>query len=88
MSLLSAVAVYFIIWWVVLFVALPFGLRTQEEDGDVTLGTVPSAPRGAHMRRALLRTTIIAALIFGALYVAVGVFGIGLDDLPRIAPSH
>ncbi|WP_127524003.1 DUF1467 family protein [Mesorhizobium sp. Z1-4] len=88
MSWISAVAIYFIIWWVVLFVALPFGLQTQDEDHDVTLGTVPSAPRGPHVARALLRTTIVSALIFALFYVAVVVFDFGLDSLPRIAPTR
>ena len=47
----------FIMWWLVLFAILPFGLRTQDEDEDVTLGTVSSAPRGPHMLRAVVRTT-------------------------------
>ena len=29
-----------------LFAMLPFGLHTQDEANDVTLCTVPSAPRG------------------------------------------
>jgi predicted secreted protein len=88
MSWISGAAIFFIIWWLVLFAALPFGLRTQDDDNDVTLGTTSSAPRGPHMVRALLATTIISALIFVALYVAVAVYGLGLDDLPRIAPTH
>ncbi|MEX0955782.1 MAG: DUF1467 family protein [Rhizobiaceae bacterium] len=88
MGWITGAAIFFIIWWVVLFVALPIGLRTQDEDGDVTLGTTPSAPRGPHMARALLLTTVIAAAVFGLLYVAVAVYGLGLDDLPHIAPSH
>lgn len=88
MGWITGVAIFFIIWWVVLFIALPIGLRTQDEDGDVTLGTIPSAPRGPHMVRALLLTTVIAAAIFAALYVAVTVYGLGLDDLPHIAPSR
>jgi predicted secreted protein len=88
MGLITGIAIFFIIWWVVLFIALPIGLRTQDEDQDVTLGTIPSAPRGPHMARALLLTTVIAAAVFGVLYVAVAVLGLGLDDLPRIAPSH
>ncbi|MFN6985499.1 MAG: DUF1467 family protein, partial [Rhizobium oryzihabitans] len=39
MPLLSVFAIYFIVWWTVLFVVLPIGLRTQAEDGDVALGT-------------------------------------------------
>jgi predicted secreted protein len=46
MGIGTSFAVYFLIWWVTLFVVLPFGLRTQEEDNNVTLGTTSSAPSG------------------------------------------
>lgn len=87
MSWISIIAIYFILWWVVLFAMLPFGLRTQEEDGEVTLGTVPSAPRGGHMLGAVIRTTLVAAVIFGAFYIAVVYYGFSFDDIPRIGPS-
>ena len=87
MGYFSAFAVFFIIWWLVLFATLPFSLKTQEEDGDVTLGTVASAPRGSHMLRAIVRTTIVAAIIFGALYYLNQVAGYSFDDLPRIVPE-
>ena len=41
---LQGFAVYFIVWWLTLFAVLPIGLRTQAEDNEVVLGTVPSAP--------------------------------------------
>ena len=53
----------------------------------MTLGTVPSAPRGSHMLRAIVRTTIVAAIIFGALYYLNQVAGYSFDDLPRIVPE-
>lgn len=87
MSWISAFAVYFILWWTVLFATLPFSLRTQDEDGDVTLGTVASAPRGPHMLRAVVRTTIVSAAIFGALFVATRVFHLGFNDIPRVVPD-
>ncbi|MCB1491238.1 MAG: DUF1467 family protein, partial [Rhodobiaceae bacterium] len=31
MSIASGVAIYFLIWWLVLFAVLPFGVRTQAE---------------------------------------------------------
>lgn len=86
MTWLSYFAVYFIIWWVTLFAILPLSLRTQDDEQDVTLGTVSSAPSGAHMLRAVIRTTIIATLIFAALYVLTRVLGYSVDDLPHIAP--
>ena len=86
MSWLSIVAIFFIIWWVVLFAAMPFGLRTQDEDGDVTLGTPSSAPRGPHVARAMLRTTIVTAIIFAIYYVATVYYGFSFNDIPRIGP--
>lgn len=87
MSWISAAAIYFIIWWTVLFATLPFGLRTQDDDDDVTLGTVSSAPRGPHVRRAFLRTTIISAVVYGLFYMLTHVVGLGFDDIPRIVPE-
>ncbi|TWH23912.1 MULTISPECIES: DUF1467 family protein [unclassified Aminobacter] len=87
MTFVSMAAVYFILWWVVLFAMLPFGLRTQDDDGEVTLGTVSSAPTGSHMLGACIRTTIVSALIFAAGYIAVEYYGFSLDDIPRIGPN-
>lgn len=87
MTWVSIAAIYFILWWVVLFAMLPFGVKTQEEDGEVTLGTVPSAPRGPHMLRAAIRTTIVSGIIFAAFYIAVVYYGFSFDDIPRIGPS-
>lgn len=87
MSLISIAAIYFILWWVVLFAMLPFGVKTQDEDGEVTLGTVASAPRGPHMLRAFIRTTLVSAVIFVMFYVAVVHYGFSFDDIPRIGPS-
>lgn len=87
MSWISAAAIYFIIWWTMLFISLPFGLRTQDEEKDVTLGTVASAPRGPHMRRALILTTILSAVVYGALYYVTHTLGLGIDDIPRVVPT-
>lgn len=86
-AFLSDLAVFFIIWWVALFAMLPIGLRTQDEEGNVTLGTTPSAPRGAHVRWAVLRTTIVAVLIYGAWFVATRYWGLSFDDVPHFGPN-
>ncbi|QPC87480.1 DUF1467 family protein [Mesorhizobium sp. NBSH29] len=86
MSWVSFAAIFFIIWWTALFAALPFGLRTQDDDGNVTLGTHSSAPRGAHVRRAFLRTTIISIVVFGIFYLITKVYGFGVDDFPSFIP--
>ena len=87
MTISSALAIYFIVWWVVLFAILPFSVRTQDEDQDVTLGTVPSAPRGPHMVRAALRTTIVTMVLLGIFYGVTRGLGLGIDDIPHIVPD-
>ena len=84
MSWISIFAVYFILWWLVLFAMLPFGLRTQDEEENVTLGTTSSAPGGKHMGRAILLTTAVATAIFGIFYVLTVTLGLSVDDMPRI----
>jgi len=87
MAWISGAAVFFVLWWLVLFATLPFSLRTQEEHEDVTLGTVASAPQGPHMLRAFLRTTVVTVVIFAALYVVTRYYGLGIDDLPNFVPD-
>ncbi len=87
MSWISGLAIFFILWWIVLFAMLPIGLRTQDDEGNVTLGTTSSAPGRPHMVRTLIRTTIVALAIFALYFVMVRYFGFGFGDLPRIVPD-
>ena len=64
-SLSTAFAIYFVLWWLVLFLTLPFGVRSQHEDGVGEPGTDPGAPILTGMRRKLIWTTIISAIIYG-----------------------
>ena len=70
MSLTTGIAIYFIIWWTVLFAVLPFGVRSQEESGAVTRGTDPGAPAIPKLWHKLVWTTIAASVVF-ALCVVV-----------------
>lgn len=87
MSWVSALAVYFIIWWIVLFTMLPVGVRSQVEDENITLGTEHGAPARPMLIRKMLLTTIVSLLIFGVLYLLTAIMGYGFDDLPRIVPD-
>ena len=61
----TALAIYFVIWWLTLFLTLPFGVRSQHEEGEGAPGTDPGAPILARMGRKLIWTTIVSAVIFG-----------------------
>lgn len=82
MSISLALATYFICWWLALFMVLPFGVRTQEEEGEVIPGTVESAPKNPRILSKLLATTLVAFLLFGMVYIVVATDQIDLDKLP------
>jgi predicted secreted protein len=84
MSLATAFAIYFIIWWVVLFAVLPWGVRSQHEDGTIIPGSDPGAPAIPRLRRKLVWTTIVAAIVFALWYVVYTYRLITLDDLARL----
>lgn len=69
MPITTAAAIFFLIWWVVLFAVLPWGVRSQHEGGTIVPGSDPGAPAIPYLRRKLLWTTFVAALIFAACYV-------------------
>lgn len=58
------IAGYFVVWWLALFLVLPFGTRTTAQPDELTgwRGT-PIAPR---FWRTVLATTLLSALIWGA----------------------
>jgi predicted secreted protein len=84
MSLATAIAIYFIIWWTVLFAVLPWGVRSQHEDGAISPGSDPGAPAIPQLRRKLTWTTIVAALVFVLWYVVYTYRLVTLDDLAQM----
>jgi predicted secreted protein len=78
----TAFAIYFVLWWVVLFVTLPFGVRSQHEDGEGAPGTDPGAPIASQMGRKLIWTTIISAIIFA---VAMAAYHAGYLNIERLS---
>ena len=82
MSLSFSIAIYFIIWWTVLFAVLPFGVRTQDEAGEVVPGTPRSAPFAPRLLRIVAITTVVAGIVFAIFYAVVRYKLIRLDDIP------
>jgi predicted secreted protein len=75
----SALAVYFIIWWVTLFAVLPFGVRNAHEAGEeVQKGHEAGAPVNPDLGRKALITTIVATAIFACVYVGIAYGWLGI----------
>lgn len=87
MSWVSGVAIFFIIWWTSLFAILPIGMRSQQDDNDIVLGTTHSAPSNFRLLPKVLWTTLVAAIVFGLFYWVTQVWGIGPDDFPHFIPG-
>ncbi len=77
MGLATVVLVYVIMWWLSFFVVLPFGQVSQAEAGEVTPGTVASAPVGLKWKKKLVITTMLSAVLTAIIFVIVtfDVFG-------------
>jgi len=80
----TAFAIYFVMWWVTLFLTLPFGVRSQHEDGGGAPGTDPGAPIASRMGRKLIWTTVISAIIFIVSWLAYSAGLLNVERLSRL----
>ena len=85
MTWVSGLFIYFLIWWVVLFAVLPWGVKSQQESGEFAQGTDPGAPAMHRIWLKLLWTTAVASMIFAVLYVVYIYQLITLDQLMSFA---
>jgi predicted secreted protein len=84
----TSLAIYFVMWWIVLFAVLPFGIRTQNDDKAIVPGTPASAPSRAHFGKAALRTTLVSGVLFGMFYFVFVTLGYTFADLPLLVPER
>lgn len=62
-------AIYLLFWTISGFIVMPFGIRTPDETGEVmTKGQADSAPSNFRPGVVVVRTTILATLMFGLYY--------------------
>ena len=83
-SISTSLAIYFELWWVTLFLTLPFGVRSQHEDGVGAPGTDPGAPIASQMGRKLIWTTVISAVIFGIGMLAYRAGYLNIERLSKL----
>jgi predicted secreted protein len=82
MSLVVSLALFFVIWWMVLFAVLPLGVKSQYEHGEVVPGTEGAAPHEPMLLRKMTITTLVAAALFGLVDLVVSKHLISLEDVP------
>jgi predicted secreted protein len=64
------IAIYFIMWWTILFMVLPWGVKSQHEAGEIVPGTEPGAPSLPRLLYKAMWTTIVTSVLFVIFYAA------------------
>ena len=83
MSISLTIALYAICWWIVLFTILPLKLGAQPAPpGNDPFAEAAGAPSTPRLKLKFLVTTVISAVIVGAIYAAFSYRLFRLDALP------
>lgn len=84
MTTFTGIILYFLIWWTALFMVLPFGVRQPD---DHTVGHQAGAPVKTHLKRKILATTLLAAVLWLVVYSLIGMDVIDFRDA-ALAMKH
>jgi predicted secreted protein len=66
-----AIATFFCLWFITLFVVLPFFAHTQEEAGEIVPGTPESAPDKINLVKLFCVNTVVALVSFAGVYTVI-----------------
>jgi predicted secreted protein len=80
----TIIAIYFIVWWLVFFAVLPWGISSQREQGEIAPGTDPGAPAVHGLKAKLVWTTAVSSILFGLFYWAYVTKAVAFDDLATL----
>ena len=84
MPVVTMIAIYFVLWWLCLFLVLPWGIRGQHEDGDVVEGTEPGAPIRPRLLKKAVQTTILTFIIWGIVIALIKFDLLSIDNIPLL----
>lgn len=74
MEPLTALFIYFLIWWTMLFTILPLGVERHREEGK---GFDAGAPAKADLKKKLVINTIVSVVVLG---IVEGLVVMGVID--------
>ena len=81
MGLTGSIIVYVLIWWVIFFSVLPFGIQSNKEIFKEKIeGIDPGAPKNPKIAKKFLITTLITSLIFLVIYYLVNINVLNLRE--------
>ncbi|MDP6173209.1 MAG: DUF1467 family protein [Rhodospirillales bacterium] len=66
MGWVTALAIYFIIWWITLFMILPFGVRPHSDKDE---GQEPGAPERPRLLIKMAVNSVVAFIVWLAVFL-------------------
>lgn len=90
MGITSALVLFAVIWFMILFITLPIGLKTQGDVGEIEPGTPASSPVNLNMKRKLWIVTGISLLLWiviAGIIVSGAITVRDLDWFGRLGPG-
>ena len=88
MSIPFGLALYFLIWWTLLFAILPIvRAKTQGEANEIVPGTPEGAPSRLVMGRVIAVNSIVAAVVFVIVAVVMHYAIVPIGDIYPAAPN-
>lgn len=91
MAITSALVLFAVIWFMLLLMALPLRMKSQEEDGNVVPGTPASAPVDPMIKKKMIWVTVVTFALWAPLcwLIISGILTIeDIDFYNRLGPSN
>ena len=84
MAITSAIVLYAVVWFMVMFIVLPIGRRTQGDDGDIVPGTQAGAPANFNLKRTMIIVSAVALVVWAVICAVIISGVISIRDLDWI----
>ncbi len=81
MSIVSAIVLYAVVWFMTFFIAIPIRLKTQGDMGEVVEGTHAGAPEHHFLKRKAWITTGVATVLWAVICGIILSGWISVDSL-------
>lgn len=91
MAITSAIVLFAVIWFMLLLIALPLRMTSQEQDGEVVPGTPASAPVNPMIGKKMFWVTVITIILWIPLvaFIMSGKLTVSdLDFFNRMNPDN
>lgn len=90
MSIISAIVLLWVMWFIVLMCIIPIGLTTQAEAGETAEGTPASAPVNPMIWKKAVQTTVVTLILWSATCAFILWSGVTVRDIDffgRMGPA-